>query len=166
MPRKEIDYSKTIIYKIVCNDLSIKSCFVGSTTNFTKCKSQYSCYIPNSTRNGYNSKLYSFIRENGGWINFSMLEIEKFPCNDGNEARARVRHFHEQLNSDLNQKCLTDEELNLNYKKHIKTYYDNNKERICEYKKQKILCSCGKEITRNYKFKHEKTIFHIENNSV
>ncbi len=34
MPRNEIDYSKTIIYKIVCNDLTITDCYVGSTTDF------------------------------------------------------------------------------------------------------------------------------------
>ena len=29
------------------------------------------------------------IRENGDWNNWSMIEIEKYPCNDDNEARAR-----------------------------------------------------------------------------
>ena len=34
MPRKEIDYSKTVIYKIVCNDLNVKDVYVGHTTDF------------------------------------------------------------------------------------------------------------------------------------
>ena len=38
MPKKNIDYSKTIIYKIVCNDLNIIDVYVGQTTNFTKKK--------------------------------------------------------------------------------------------------------------------------------
>ena len=38
MPKIPIDYSKTIIYKIVCNDLSIKECYVGHTINMTKRK--------------------------------------------------------------------------------------------------------------------------------
>jgi hypothetical protein len=38
MPKKLIDYSKTIIYKIVCNDLNIKDVYVGHTTNFIKSK--------------------------------------------------------------------------------------------------------------------------------
>ena len=41
MPRKPIDYSKTISYKIVCNDLSITDCYVGHTTDFTKRKSHH-----------------------------------------------------------------------------------------------------------------------------
>ena len=31
MPKKIIDYSKTIIYKIVCNDLTITEVYVGHT---------------------------------------------------------------------------------------------------------------------------------------
>jgi hypothetical protein len=38
MPRLPIDYSKSIIYKIVCKDLDVKDCYVGSTTNFTNRK--------------------------------------------------------------------------------------------------------------------------------
>ena len=34
MPKKNIDYSKTIIYKIVCKDLAVKDVYVGSTTHF------------------------------------------------------------------------------------------------------------------------------------
>ena len=45
MPKTPMDYSKTIIYKIVCNDLSIKECYVGHTTDMTKrkCSHKYSC---------------------------------------------------------------------------------------------------------------------------
>jgi hypothetical protein len=45
MPRLPIDYSKTIIYKIVCNDLSITGCYVGHSTDFTRRKQQneFSC---------------------------------------------------------------------------------------------------------------------------
>jgi len=38
MPKIPIDYSKTIIYKIVCNDLNVKDCYVGHTINMTKRK--------------------------------------------------------------------------------------------------------------------------------
>ena len=38
MPRKEINYSKTIIYKIRCEDENITDIYVGSTTNFIKRK--------------------------------------------------------------------------------------------------------------------------------
>jgi len=35
MPKTEIDYSSTIIYKLVCNDLNITDNYVGHTTNFS-----------------------------------------------------------------------------------------------------------------------------------
>jgi 5-methylcytosine-specific restriction endonuclease McrA len=46
--------------------------------------------------------VYQFIRENGGWNNWSMIEFEKFSCNDGNEARARERYWYEELRATLN----------------------------------------------------------------
>ena len=41
MPKKIIDYSKTIIYKIVCNDLNITDLYIGHTTNFIKRKATH-----------------------------------------------------------------------------------------------------------------------------
>ena len=38
MPRVEIDYSNTIIYKISCKDTSITDIYVGHTTNFIQRK--------------------------------------------------------------------------------------------------------------------------------
>ena len=38
MPRKPINYKKVIIYKLVCNDLSVKDLYVGHTTDFTNRK--------------------------------------------------------------------------------------------------------------------------------
>ena len=34
MPRKVVDYSKTVIYKIVCKDLNITELYVGHTTYY------------------------------------------------------------------------------------------------------------------------------------
>ena len=33
-----------------------------------------------------------------------MMEIEKYPCSDGNEARARERHWCETLKASLNDR--------------------------------------------------------------
>ena len=38
MPKTDIDYSNTIIYKITCNDVSVKEVYVGHTTNFVQRK--------------------------------------------------------------------------------------------------------------------------------
>ena len=67
MTRKKIDYSNTIIYKIVCNDLSVTEIYIGHTTHFRqrKCEHKSICNSLNSKK--YNYPLYKFIREHNGW---------------------------------------------------------------------------------------------------
>jgi hypothetical protein len=102
MPRVPIDYGKTIIYKIVCNDLSITECYVGHTTDFARRKSCHKNACTNEKHKMYDLKIYKAIRENGGWENWCMITIEKYPCKDVYEACARERYYYEQLNSNLN----------------------------------------------------------------
>jgi hypothetical protein len=121
MPKLPSNYQNTIIYKIVCNDLSVNDVYVGHTTVFTKRKSLHKVSCNNESNNDYNLKVYNYIRANGGWDNFSMIEIEKYPCNDGNEARKRTRFFYELLNAKLNcNKQLDILLLNKNEKKNSK----------------------------------------------
>jgi hypothetical protein len=47
-------------------------------------------------------KKYITIRENGGWDNWGMIEIEKYPCNDDNVGRARKRYCNEVINANMN----------------------------------------------------------------
>ena len=65
MPKKDIDYSNTIIYKIVCKDINNKDCFTKR-----KYRHKYCCNNPSDK--GYNLYVYKFIRENGGWIRSGM----------------------------------------------------------------------------------------------
>jgi len=102
MPRKIINYTNTIIYKIVCNDLNITDLYVGSTTDFTNRKYNHKSDCNNEKSKNYNLKIYTFIRNNGGWFNWSMIEIEKWPCMDRNEAQSRERYWYDILNSTLN----------------------------------------------------------------
>ena len=41
MPKNAINYSNTIIYKLVCKNINIEDCYVGHTTNFSKRKYQH-----------------------------------------------------------------------------------------------------------------------------
>ena len=93
MPKSTIDYSKIVICKIVCNDLNVKDIHIGSTTDFTKRKCSHKNITDNEKHPKHNAKKYQFIRDNGGWNNFIMLEIEKYPCVDGNELRLRERYI-------------------------------------------------------------------------
>jgi len=128
MPRKDIDYSKTIIYKIACNDLTIQDCYVGSTTEFTKRKYKHKYSCNTEGHHTHNYEVYKIIRLNGGWDNWSMIEIEKYSCNDGNEARSRERHWYEILNAKLNTQVPSQSK---------NQYYQNNKEYFSELSKNR-----------------------------
>lgn len=102
MPRKPIDYSKSVIYRIVCRDLEIKDIYVGSTTNLRERRTGHksSCNNPNDKQ--YASKVHTFIREHGGWDNWEVVWIEDFPCDNSNQLCARERYYMEKLGSTLN----------------------------------------------------------------
>jgi len=156
MPKVPIDYSKTIIYKIVCRDLGIKNCYVGHTTNFMKRKIRHkgSCNI----RTSY---VYQFINENGGWENWDMIMIETYPCSNLYEASARERHWMETLNADLNKNSPP---TGLPRSEVIKQYQIENRDKIAEQHKQwgrkRVCCVlCKSELsfaslTRHYTRKH------------
>ena len=143
MPKLVMNYANTIIYKIVCDDLTVKECYVGHTTNFVKRKAAHKSDCNNINSKKYNFKVYTFIRLHGTWDNWSMIEIEKFPCNDVYEACARERHYYEKLNaSNLNSNVpsrtpteyMNDNEMK--FKAHTKKYRDDNKEKIKERHRQ------------------------------
>lgn len=171
MTKTKIDYSKGLIYKIVCNDLECKDIYIGSTTNFRVRKDSHKSNCNNENSKCYNLKIYKTIRDNGGWNNWQMIEIEKYPCNDGNELRARERLKYEELNANINCNVpnRTSKELREinkeNKKKYDKIYKENNKKKIKEYHKEqgkiKINCICGSTFRKAEKARHERSKKHI-----
>ena len=102
MPKVEIDYSNTIIYKITCNDPNVKDVYVGHTTNFVQRKHAHkqSCINEKSANN--KCKLYDVIRNNGGWVNWNMEIINFFNCKTHYEARIKEQEYFVLLNANLN----------------------------------------------------------------
>jgi len=160
MPQTAINHQNTVIYKIVCNDLNITEVYVGSTTDFKRRKCQHKNNCNNINAKPYNLKLYQFIRSNGGWINFTMLEIEKYPCNNSNESKLRERYYYEILNSKLNSLC-PGKQLN-GIKEYMKIYREENKEKIKEYHNKQIICECGCLVLLHHKARHKKSLKHIK----
>jgi hypothetical protein len=162
MPRKELDYSNNVIYKIVCDDLNVKDTYVGHTTNFTQRKRLHKDACNIETSRGYNYRLYQHIRANGGWENWSMIEIEKYPCNDKQEACARERYHYELLGANMNVKypARTSKEyrdVNKNNKKEYDINYRmKNKDKICEH----IQCECGGKYLLKHRSQHFQTSKH------
>jgi hypothetical protein len=102
MPKKEIDYSNTIIYKITCKDLLINEIYIGHTTNFVQRKHTHKISCINEKSKNYNCKLYEVIRKNGGWDNWKMEIIDFYNCDDHYEARKIEQTFFISLKATLN----------------------------------------------------------------
>jgi hypothetical protein len=119
-----------------------------------------------------------------------MIEIEKYPCKDANEAKARERYWYEELKAKLNGQSPLQTREDLLLRKKI--YYENNKEvcinRVKEYtelhkeekleyaknwrkehkeeqmekQKQKHECECGGRYSNNHKQRHFRSDKHKE----
>ncbi len=150
MPRKPIDYSKTIIYKIVCRDLGITNCYVGQTTDFANRKHGHKCFCKTSS-----FYVYQFIREHGGWENWDMIMVEQYPCTNLVEAGARERYWIEQLNADLNQ---FQPPSGLSKSEYQKQYQIKNTEQIAEYMKQYNIDNRDKILEQKKLYYAQKTI--------
>ncbi|NIQ13077.1 MAG: GIY-YIG nuclease family protein [Candidatus Dadabacteria bacterium] len=181
MPKTEINYSNACIYKLVCNDINIPECYVGSTTNFSQRKRTHK----SKCNKNYNIYVYQFIRGHGGWDNWSMIKIEDHECKDGNDLRARERYYIEHLKAELNKTIplRTHKEYRKQYyqdnknkeseqckqyyldnsdkiKEQQKQYYLDNKEKIKEQQSQKHTCNCGGKYTTQNKSQHLKSKKH------
>jgi hypothetical protein len=99
MPKDNIKYTDTIIYKICCKDETITDLYVGHTTNFHVRKYQHKTASKN-TKDA--TKIYKTIRENGGWDNWNMVEIVKYACSNATEARIKEQEYYEMLKANLN----------------------------------------------------------------
>lgn len=102
MPKKPIDYSNTTIYKLCCNDPTVTDVYVGHTTEFTKRKYSHKIRCNNPSDAKYHLNVYQFIRDHGGWENWSMIEIERLSCIDMNDATKHERKHFELLGATLN----------------------------------------------------------------
>lgn len=138
MPRKAIDYSNTIIYKLCCKDPIITDVYVGHTTDFVSRKKTHKSRCIASTTKYHYLYVYQFIRDNGGWTNWDMVEIARISCIDSRDASRHERIYIEQLNATLNTQIPSMTCINGNYVdrytyKH--QYANEHSEHISEYKK-------------------------------
>jgi hypothetical protein len=102
MPKQKIAYSKTVIYRIHCDDTNILDDYIASTTDLTRRKQNHKKIYNDNTQKSHNDEIYKTIRSNGGWDNWKITELEKYPCKDKNEATLRETHWRDLLCSTLN----------------------------------------------------------------
>jgi len=144
------------IYKICCDDCP-DFIYIGSTKAFRERKRRHkrNCYNENDQR--HNNKLYSTIRENGGWDNWRMVILEE--CGEITFIQAKIKEeeYRVKLNGNLNsQKCHTTEEERKARDKVNKREWHVNKFNPT------IECECGGKYTLHHKETHFKTKKHLE----
>ena len=168
------------IYRLFCLDDNIKECYIGSCWDIKKRMIQHKCdCCTNINSPNYNFKVYTFIRANGGWINF---DYEYFVVNVIDKTHLQMMEQNRmdiEINPILNgQRAYTDRAAyvkqqyinNKEYRKtYAKQYYIDNKASIKQYKNKESIkqrnnkkynCPCGGKYQHRDKSKHLKTIKH------
>jgi hypothetical protein len=141
MPRCETNYSKTIIYKLVCKDTAVTDCYVGHTTRFPNRKAMHKYNADKIQSRQHNYYVYRFIRENGGFSNWDMVQIEEYPCENSRQAETRERYWLETLKASLNKNIPTrsktewEADFPEKVKQHKAKWRNANKEYIKAYSK-------------------------------
>ena len=94
--------NKGVIYKLCCSDISVTEIYIGSTKSLRNRKARHKSACTNSADNEYCNKLYSYIRANGGWVNWDLRVIETIEYSYRHELLMRERYWIEQLKASLN----------------------------------------------------------------
>lgn len=118
MPKKNVDYANTIIYKICCEDSNVKDEYIGHTTNLVQRKYAHKIAC-NSCKNDL--EIYNIIRNNGGWKNWKTIELGRYCCKDANEAKLKeVEHYTQSNQANISAKFL------INYAQNCKAFSSGN----------------------------------------
>ena len=93
--------SEVSIYKLYSKDPEIKNIYIGCTKRLLShmTKHYYQCHTSNTTQ--HNAYVYRFIREHGGWNNWT-YEILKTVTLTTMEQRKLKQHYIETLKATLN----------------------------------------------------------------
>ena len=170
-----------IIYKIVCDDLP-DFIYVGSTSDFNYRKRKHKEVCNRETSKHYHIKLYTTIKDNGGWENWRMIEISKRPNVTKREAEAIEEEYRVELKANLNErrafiheddktdvKAQNDKKYSLTDKGKARLarsnqkyrQSDKGKERTRERDQVRYVCNCGVELSFGSKTRHNKSQFHL-----
>jgi hypothetical protein len=144
MPKTPQDFSKGLIYTIVCKtDETLL--YVGSTTNFTQRKNTHKGACCNENSKKYNRPVYVMMRANGGWDSFNMRPVKEFPCESKIQLVIEEERIRKEMQANLNTRkaFLSPEERKEQIKEwrkdnaeHVNQYNKDNAEHIAERKKQ------------------------------
>jgi hypothetical protein len=164
-------------YKFICINDDINSCYVGSTANMKKRRTNHKSDCHNENSPQYNLKIYQTIRTNGGWSNWKIVELATRDNITKRQAEQIEEEYRVELKGNLNMRraFLTEEQQKEDQKEYIKQYREDNKEKIAEQMKEyneankekikqqlneKHNCPCGSRYTHVNKARHFRSQKH------
>jgi hypothetical protein len=172
------------VYKLFCKDETIKDCYIGSSVNIQSRLHKHKSNTQNENSPKHHLRVYQKIRECGGWDNWKCEILDELENPSRSQLIELERMYYEENieNATLNTTYCgrTKKETNKawwaknpnymidyreKYPEKVKTYNNNyyakNHERIKEYYKQKVVCSCGCQLNKGSLLKHLKTKKHL-----
>ena len=135
------------MYKILPKNAALEYCYIGHTNNFAFRKQQHKAPCIDTLHSKAHIKLYETIRNNGGWDEWEMIELEKFNDKTKLEARIREQELIKEHNANLNMLSayITEDERQANKKAITEKFRAENKEYLAEQ-------------TKKYKQEHKEVI--------
>lgn len=158
-----VDYSQGKVYRLVCNLTGLV--YVGSTAQSLSQRlgGHRADYKKNLA--GKKPFITCFKVMEGG--NYSIILLERFPCESREELEARERDFMEQM--DCVNRVLPTRTHKQWYEQNRdavvarqKDYYEQNKEAALAYANERVVCDCGSEQARGHLARHLKTKKHLD----
>jgi len=169
MPRKDINYSNTIIYQITCKNKNVSDMYISYTTNLTQRKYKHK---RESLDLSVKSRLYDSIRKNGGWENWNCVILEECVCKNEYLAKERMNFYILKNKPKLNDENFDNllfqyEALNSNIYENIENDESNeNVENTIDADDKehgKYVCQCKKTYThRSSYYKHTTTCLQFQ----
>jgi hypothetical protein len=160
-------YNDYFFYKLVCLTHDVDLSYVGSTANWRNRKYKHNTIWNNPNNKEYNIKKYQIIRENGGFENFKMVQIDFREHLTQREAEAVEEEYRVELRANMNGKkcsagCETRQEYESKYRQDHKwekaeydtKYRQNHRQELTEYQ-AKYRQDHQEEIKQKQNVKHE-----------
>ena len=138
------DIDNYVMYKIYPKNINLNYCYIGHTKNFNFRKGQHKLPCFDTTHNKSHLKLYEVIRQNGGWDEWEMIEIEKINAKTKLQQEKKYKEDHKDIITEQMKKYREENKEKI-YEK-TKEYRENNKEKHQEW--QKAWTEKNKELSK------------------
>jgi hypothetical protein len=141
------------IYKLQHRTDTTKEIYVGSTKTFKKRMNVHRDRCNNPNAYGHNYPVYVYIRENGGWNAWEVIDLATEYVENKHEQDEIENNYIKLLKPGLNA-CRPGE----HHRQGGKLQYGRN--HSSKRLKEKIQCKCGSETNKSHKSRHEKSQKH------